>query len=117
MAQILFVSVNRSFNEGMDLAQLEACAAEAWDVTVSQASACDRVVAVFNNGDGAVPVGAWRLRGAFASEKIPQPGHHRTGLALGEPLPVLAAYRELPSLRRGVGTRELPGSGDEAIRS
>jgi hypothetical protein len=103
MLNLLFVSVNQSFREDMDLAQLEACAAGNWDITVSQASTCDRVVAVFNNGDGPEPVGAWRLRGAYASDEAPMPGHHRTALSLGEPLPVLAAYRTPPSLRRGVG--------------
>ena len=55
---------------------------------------------MFNNGDGPVPVGAWRLRGAYTSDEIPQPGHHRTGLALGEPLPVLSAYRAAPPMMR-----------------
>jgi hypothetical protein len=59
-------------------------------------------------------LGVTGLRGAFTSDEAPQPGHHRTGLALGEPLPVLAAYRDPPPLRRGVGTdrRELPGSSE-----
>ena len=109
--QILFVSVNQSFREDMNLAEVEACAAGNWDITVAKARGCKRVVAVFNFGDGgpAEPVGAWRLRGAYASDEAPQPGHHRTGLDLGEPMPILAAYREPPPLRRGVATerREL----------
>ncbi len=109
--QVLFVSVNKSFREDMNLAEVEACAVGNWDMTVAKAGTCKRVVAVFNFGDGgpAEPVGAWRLRGAYASAQPPEPGHHRTALALGEPMPILAAYSQPPSLRRGVATdaREL----------
>jgi hypothetical protein len=82
----------------MDLAQLEACAAGNWDISVAKASGCDRVVAVKEGW----PLGAWRLRGAFVSDEAPKPGHHRTSLALGEQLPVLPLYREPPPLRQGV---------------
>lgn len=39
LTPVLFVSVNQTFREDMDLAQLEACAAGNWDITVAKASA------------------------------------------------------------------------------
>jgi len=66
MPNLLFISVNQTFREDMDLAQLEACAAGNWDITVAKASACERVVAVKEGW----PLGAWRLRGAFVSDCV-----------------------------------------------
>jgi hypothetical protein len=71
-------------------------------LTVAKAVSCDRVVAVFRGE----PVGAWRLRGAFPTDEtyvVSQGGTRpRIGLALGDPLPILSAYRDVPALRRGV---------------
>lgn len=100
---VLFVSVNKSFNEGMSLTELEPWVASAWSMTVARASRCDRVVAVYEQS----PVGAWRLRGAYPTKETYQLSNgdrrFRIGLALGEPLPVLRQYETaLPLMRRGV---------------
>jgi hypothetical protein len=83
---VLFVSVNQSFNPTFSLAELEPWVERAW----AKASACDRVVAVYDQ----VPVGCWRIRGVFATTETfettggPRP---RIGLSLGEPLPIVPA--------------------------
>lgn len=102
MQSVLFVSVAQTFDETCSLPELEPWVERAWPLTVAKAATCDRVVAVFRNE----PVGAWRLRGAFPTDETyivsqgsPRP---RIGLALGDPLPILSAYRDVPPLRRGV---------------
>ncbi|MER7983357.1 hypothetical protein [Streptomyces sp. NPDC095817] len=104
----LFVSVNKSFRDTFDLKQLEVWVERAWPITVSKASECERVVAV-KDGE---PVAAWRLRGAFPTDETyavsDGSSRDRTGLALGEALPILPAYRSgLPHLRRGVAVASL----------
>lgn len=106
--RILFVSVNKTFDDTFDLRQLEVWAERAWALTVAKASQCERVVAV-KEGE---PVAAWRLRGAFPTDEtyLVTGGdtRYRTGLALGEPLPILPAYRTgAPTLRRGVAVADL----------
>ena len=105
--QVLFVSVQQSFDSGFSLAQLEPWVASAWAVSVSKASVVDRVVAVV---DGE-PVACWRVRGAFATDEVYRLSNGdtrpRVGVALGDPLPILPEYREVPALRRGVAVKAL----------
>jgi len=108
MCQVLFVSVNKSFHDWFTLPELEVWAERAWAITVTKAAACERVVAVFEGE----PVAAWRLRGAFATDETyagsDGSSRYRTGLALGDPLPVLPVYRTgVPPLRRGVAVAGL----------
>jgi len=107
MLPVLFVSVNRTFNADYSLPDLEPWVERAWPLTVTKTASCDRVVAVVQGE----PVAAWRLRGAFptdetyaVSEAATSP---RIGLALGDALPILSAYRDVPALRRGVCVAEL----------
>jgi hypothetical protein len=106
MQSVLFVSVAQTFDETGTLAELEPWVERAWPLTVSKAASCDRVVAVFCGE----PVGAWRLRGAFPTDEtyVVSRGETRPriGLALGDPLPILPAYRDVPALRRGVCVKE-----------
>jgi hypothetical protein len=106
--QVLFVSVNKSFHDWFTVPELEVWAERAWAITASKAADCERVVAVFERE----PVAAWRLRGAFATNETyassDGSSRYRTGLALGDPLPVLPAYRTgIPQLRRGVAVATL----------
>ena len=96
---IMFVCVNRRFSEGMPPEQLKEVASGNWDITVAKATTCQRVVAMHFKA----PIGAWVLKGAYKStEKPKSPGHLRTGLVLGDALPVLDGYWSYPSLRHGV---------------
>jgi hypothetical protein len=103
---VLYVSINKMFKASFSLSELEPWAERAWPLTVAKAAACDRVVAVFEGE----PVAAWRLRGAFPTAELYEVTKGRTsprvGLSLGDPLPILPAYREVPGLRRGVATAE-----------
>ncbi|GHE14803.1 hypothetical protein [Streptomyces alanosinicus] len=108
LCPILFVSVNQSFRDTYDLKQLEVWVERAWAITVSKASDCERVVAVKDRE----PVAAWRLRGAFSTDETYAVSdgstRNRTGLALGEPLPILPEYRSsVPVLRRGVAVANI----------
>ncbi|WP_331770740.1 hypothetical protein OG948_44640 (plasmid) [Embleya sp. NBC_00888] len=108
MSRILFVSVNQTFDDTFDLRELEVWVERAWAITVTKASECERVVAVL----AGEPVAAWRLRGAFPTDETYAVSNgdtrSRTGLALGEALPVLSAYRSgVPALRRGVAVANL----------
>lgn len=99
-ANVLFVSVNRSFDPRFTLSQLEPWVDRAWAMTVAKAASCDRVVAVAFNS----PVACWRIRNAFPSKHTYQTTggeRPRVELSLGEPLPVLPEFREIPSLRHG----------------
>ncbi|MFE9328967.1 hypothetical protein ACIHDR_49600 [Nocardia sp. NPDC052278] len=105
---VLFVSVNQSFKPTFSLADLERWVFKAWAISAAKAATCDRVVAVYFNK----PTAAWRLRGAYSAA-----GYHytvaggqtrpRTALALGEPLPLQAAYDNVPSLRHGCAVAAL----------
>lgn len=100
---VMFVSVNKTFSPSFTLAELEPWVERAWAMTVAKASACDRVVAVYDQ----VPVGCWRIRSVFATQETYETTggpRQRVGLSLGEPLPVLRAYTEVPVLRRGSAT-------------
>jgi hypothetical protein len=107
-ACVLYVSVNKTFRRWLTMSELEPWVARAWALTVARAMTCDRVVAVFEGE----PIGAWRLRGAFPTDETwsttggPRP---RIGLSLGELLPVLPEYRDVPALRRGSATRVIEG--------
>jgi hypothetical protein len=94
----MFVCVNRRFDPGMTPAQLKEVASGNWDITVAKATTCQRVVAMHFKA----PIAAWTLKGAFKSTEVHKPGHHRTGLILGDTLPVLDEYWDYPSLRHGV---------------
>jgi hypothetical protein len=106
-ARVLFVSVAQSFDPTFTLAQLEPWVARAWATTVAKAAACDRIIAVAGNQ----PVGAWRVRGAHPTDEtfLLSNGDERprVGLSLGDPLPILAEYRDVPVMRRGVVDIEL----------
>lgn len=109
MADVLFVSVNQSFNSDMLLSELEVWAASAWATTVARAGGCDRLVAMYEG----FPTGAWRIRGAFPTESTYKLGNgdrrFRVGVALGDPLPVMREYFDhAPVLRRGVAVSTIP---------
>ena len=95
---IMYVCVNRRFDPGMTAEQLKEIASGNWDITVAKATTCQRVVAMHFKA----PIGAWELKGAFRSTEAHPAGHHRTGLVLGDALPVLDEYWNYPSLRHGV---------------
>ncbi len=103
MPSALFVSVAQSFARTMTIAQVELAVERAWPTTVSKAVGCDRVVAAFHGA----PVAAWVLRGAYPAPSevysmADGSTRPRVALSLGEPLPVLDAYRTaMPNLRRG----------------
>ena len=61
------------------------------------------MVAVFR----ARPVAAWRLRGAFY-RGYTRDGQRRCALSLGDPLPLLPEYDQIPGLRSGAAIRDLP---------
>jgi len=107
MSCVLFVSVNQSFNRAATLPQLEPWVERGWAISVAKASACDRVVAAAEGR----PVAAWRLRGAYPTDETYIVGtstRPRVGLSLGDPLPLLPEYFDMPALRHGVATKELP---------
>ena len=111
---ILFVSVNRSFDDDgstFTLARLAECVRGDWALSASKAGQADVVVAVWR----AEPIAAWSLVGAYPAlspsdeERVPDKGPWslstsppRCRLSLGEPLPVLPRYRNVPNMRRGV---------------
>lgn len=107
MQKVLFVSVNQSFDPAMSNADLEPWVERAWAISVRKAESVDRVVAVM----AGEPLCAWRVLGAFATAEtyLVSPGdtRQRVGLSLGETLPVLRAYRDVPALRHGVAVREI----------
>ena len=104
---VLFVSVHQSFDDAYTLAELEPWVASAWAITASKAERADRVVAVW---DG-TPIAAWRVRGAYATDETYRLSNGdtrpRVGLAVGDPLPILPDYYDVPALRRGVAVKEL----------
>jgi len=106
--RVLYVSVAQSFDPGFSLAELEPWVERAWAISVAKASACDRVVAVHENA----PVGAWRIRGAYPTSETYRLSNGderpRAGLSLGDPLPILPAYCDVPVLRRGAADVERP---------
>lgn len=106
-AKVLFVSVARSFDSSFTLAQLEPWVSSAWATTVAKAEACDRIIAVADNQ----PVGAWRVRGAYPTDESFRLSNGderpRVGLSLGDPLPILPEYLDVPLMRRGVRDIEL----------
>jgi hypothetical protein len=107
LTRVLFVSVNQSFNQAFTLPELEVWVERAWAISVEKARSCDRVIAIF---EGA-PVAAWRLRGAFVTDQTyllaTGDTRPRIGLGLGDPMPILSAYNDVPSLRHGVGVHEI----------
>ena len=105
MTQVLFVSVNLSFDPKFSLSDLAPWVARAWaGMTPTKAETCDRVIAVREGW----PVAAWRLRGAYYCEETWANGNNRRiALSLGEPLPILPEYLKPPSLRRGIATADL----------
>ncbi len=104
---VLFVSLNQTFDPAASIPEIEPWAERAWALTVTKASSCDRVVAVFQG----LPVAAWRLRGAFATDETyllsDGSARPRVGLSLGDPLPIQKSYLDVPALRRGVAVVEL----------
>jgi len=101
MANLLFVSVNQSFDPTFTLVQLAPWVERAWALTPTSAGQCDRVIPVFKGA----AVAAWRLRGAYyLDDYLTADGRHRIALSLGDPLPVLPEYQEIAStvsLRNG----------------
>jgi len=92
MTSIFFVSVNQSFKSNESLFVLEPFVERAWPISLEKAAACDRVVALYKTQ----PVAAWRIRGAFESPwtyGVGKATRPRVALSLGDPLPVIEAYR------------------------
>lgn len=104
---VMFVSLNKTYDPAGSIPQIEPWVERAWALTVTKASSCDRVVAVFQG----LPVAAWRVRGAFATDEtyLLSDGstRPRVGLSLGDPLPIQKSYLDVPTLRRGVAVVEL----------
>jgi hypothetical protein len=97
----MFVSVNKSFDPSMTMSQLARCAEKAWAVSLPKARSCDRLVAVKEGN----PLASWELHGAYPTdEKYETTGGDRAriGLVLGDPVPLLPQYFEIPGLRHGV---------------
>lgn len=104
MTNVMFVSVNHSFDSDMSLAALEPYVERAWGIPLASASTADRVVATYFGK----PVAAWAVRGAFVTNLTYGPHNKpRIGLSLGAPLPVLPEYAETPILRRGAAVVDL----------
>ncbi|GAB3861958.1 hypothetical protein ACFPIJ_47185 [Dactylosporangium cerinum] len=104
---VLFVSLNQTYDPSQSIPEIEPWVERAWALTVTKASSCDRVIAVFQG----MPLAAWRLRGAFATDETYNLSdgstRPRVGLSLGDPLPMQKSYLEVPALRRGVAVVEL----------
>jgi hypothetical protein len=118
VTEVLFVSVNQSFDPKFTLSDLAPWVARAWaGMTPTKAEICDRVIAVCEGW----PVAAWRLRGAYYCEDTWANGkNRRIALSIGEPLPVLAQYLKPLSMRRGITTADLdvaplPSERDESL--
>jgi hypothetical protein len=107
MSNILFVSINGSFDPTYTLTETADCVRGNWAISKAKADGCDLVVAMYH-GD---PVAAFKLHGAaLADETYQVSATHeapRVVLLLGEPMPVLPAYRLDVSLRRGVSVIEI----------
>ncbi len=105
-ATVLFVSVKKSFNPAYNLSQMEPYVERAWAMTVAKAASCDRVVAVLEGE----PIAAWPIRATYPTEEMYATSggeRPRVGLSLGDPLPILPAYRDVPALRHGSAAKTL----------
>lgn len=106
---VLFVSVQQSYEPTFSIAELERWVFEAWPISAAKAATCDRVVAIYSG----LPVAAWRVRGAYSSPTatyIVAGGQTRprATLSLGDPLPIHPAYvGNVPALRRGCAVTAL----------
>ncbi|MGW5223121.1 hypothetical protein ACWEQA_35170 [Nocardia sp. NPDC004085] len=106
---VLFVSVNQSYEPTFTLADLEKWVFEAWPISAAKAATCDRVVAIYSK----LPVAAWRVRGAYSSSTSTYTvaggqTRPRAVLSLGDPLPIRQEYIDKqPALRRGCAVEAL----------
>lgn len=108
MTDVVFVSVEQTFDESMTIPELEERASWAWGTTVQAVKDADRVVAVKSQR----PVAAWVLRGAYPTASYTYSKGNgderpRIALDLGDPLPILPAYGEVPNMRRGIRVIDL----------
>lgn len=104
--RVMFVSVNKSYDESMTMSELARCAEKAWPVSLPKARACERLVAV---KDG-LPLASWELHGAYPTEEVYETvggDRARVGLVLGDPVPLRPSYFDSPGLRRGVAIADL----------
>lgn len=105
MANITYVSVNKSYDRSMTADDLAQHAHAAWPISLAKAESTDVLVAVLD----AQPLMAWRVLGAYASNETyetnggPRP---RIAFALGSAIPIAPEWHEVPSLRRGIATEE-----------
>ena len=107
MTKVLFVSVNKSCEDWMNLVEMEPFVERAWALSLTKAQSVDRVVAVFHGE----PRAAWRVRGAFTTDETytlsSGDSRPRIGLSLGDPLQILGAYYDPPGMRHGVAVADL----------
>lgn len=98
---VVFVSVKKSYQPGMDATALAEVAHRAWPLTLAVGSRMDHLIAVL----GQKPLMAWSVLDAYATEETyetnggPRP---RIGFALGSPVPVAPQWHDVPAMRRGV---------------
>jgi len=106
MTAAAWVSVNKTYEPGMTIADLEPWAASAWALGLAKAGHVEQLIAVFKGEAIAV----WEVRGAFATDEMYDKDDRakpRIAFALGASLPVLPQHREVPALRRGIATGEV----------
>ncbi|WP_413461396.1 hypothetical protein [Curtobacterium sp. CT11-133] len=98
---VVFVSVNQSYQAGMDATELAAVAHRAWALSLARAQAMDHLVAVVQKK----ALMAWPVLDAYLTEETYSTNggeRPRVAFALGAPVPVRPEWHESPDLRRGV---------------
>lgn len=102
MMSVVFVSVNKSYESGMNADELAQVAHKAWPITLATGQRMDHLVAVLSGQ----PLMAWPVLDAYATDETyrtnggPRP---RIGFALGGPVPVRPEWNiALDNMRRGV---------------
>lgn len=102
MMSVVFVSVNKSYEPGMNADELARVAHKAWPITLATGQRMDHLVAVLSGQ----PLMAWPVIDAYATDETyrtnggPRP---RIGFALGGPVPVRPEWNiPLDNMRRGV---------------
>lgn len=106
--RVFFVSVNQTYRPGMSIKDIEPCVERAWAIGRPKVDECELVVAIWSG----VPIAAWKLRGTFSDDETWNPGgartpRRKTGLILGDAMPLDPMYAHHPSLRHGCATQEI----------